>query len=48
MSQKTKLISRFTKRQNKDWQGSDLIRDDLLKAGIGIIDTDKYQIWFRV
>lgn len=46
--QKSKLDKRLEKRQKKDWTASDSIRDELFSEGIGIIDTDKQQIWFRL
>lgn len=46
--QKDQLEARLEKRLNKDWPESDAIREKLLSDGIGIIDTDKQQIWYRV
>jgi cysteinyl-tRNA synthetase len=47
-SQKNELNKRLEKRLNKDWSESDKIREKLFSNGIGIIDTDKQQIWYRV
>jgi cysteinyl-tRNA synthetase len=46
--QKDQLSNRLKKRSNKDWAESDSIREKLLIDSIGIIDTDKQQIWYRV
>jgi len=45
---KGQLKIRLEKRLNKDWSDSDAIREKLLSDSIGIIDTDKQQIWYRV
>lgn len=47
-AQKELLARREESRENKDWQKSDTIRDELLSQGIAIRDTDSGQIWNRV
>lgn len=42
------LKTRATARDSKDWQKSDELRDELLKQGIAVRDTDRGQIWNRV
>ena len=46
--QQDKLKHRLSKRLEKAWSESDSIREELLSDGIGIIDADKNQIWFRI
>ena len=46
--QKALLAKRQTARDNKDWAASDTLRDTLAEQGVGVRDTSKGQIWFRV
>ena len=39
------LAQRDEARKNKDWQKSDLIRDELIKSGIIIKDSKDGSIW---
>ena len=32
-------------RKNKDWQKADVVRDELAKKGIRVIDTAKGPVW---
>lgn len=50
LDQETKnLISRREKARNdKNWEESDRLRDELVKQGIGIRDTDSGAIWYRL
>ncbi len=43
--QKQLIIARQRARDNKDWQSSDSIRDELAKSGIAIRDTAHGPIW---
>lgn len=45
--QKQLITEREKARANKDWSKSDELRDQLLKQGIGLRDTDKGTIWYR-
>jgi cysteinyl-tRNA synthetase len=45
---KALLAERHKARESKDWKASDTIRDELVKHGIGIRDTDQGQLWFRI
>lgn len=45
---KSKILEREKARENKNWQESDMIRDNLLEQGIGLKDTPKGTVWFRV
>lgn len=47
-AQKKILEDRQVARNNKDFAGSDQLRDQLAEQGIGIRDTDNGQIWYRV
>lgn len=46
--QKLLLSNREQARSNKDWSQSDKSRDELAKQGIGIRDTAKGAIWYRL
>ncbi len=46
--QKRLINEREVARGNKDWTKSDELRDELLKQGIGLRDTDKGSIWYRI
>jgi cysteinyl-tRNA synthetase len=46
--QKYTLSKRQEARDNKDWQQSDALRDELQKAGLGVRDTPSGQIWHRL
>ncbi|HUY53100.1 MAG TPA: cysteine--tRNA ligase [Candidatus Dormibacteraeota bacterium] len=46
--QKKLLYDRLLAKQQKDWQKSDAIRDQLVSDGVGINDTDSNQIWYRI
>ena len=39
------LAQRDEARKNKDWQKSDLIRDELIKYGITVKDSKDGSIW---
>lgn len=39
------LVQRDEARKNKDWQKSDLIRDELIKYGITVKDSKDGSIW---
>lgn len=47
-AQKSKLQARQVARQNKDWEKSDQLRDELKSDGIGIEDSTGSQRWFRI
>ena len=46
--QKELLASRLKARDAKDFIGSDELRDQLHRQGIGVRDTDHGQIWYRL
>jgi cysteinyl-tRNA synthetase len=46
--QKTLIIQRVEARNNKDWEKSDEIRNQLMKQGVGVRDTDFGIIWYRI
>lgn len=46
--QKLILKQRLEARNKKDWTESDKLRDQLAAEGIGIKDTDRDQIWYRL
>jgi cysteinyl-tRNA synthetase len=46
--QLTIFQERSIARANQDWQASDILRDHLLKLGIGVNDTSDGQIWYRI
>lgn len=46
--QKTKIQERQTVRQNKQWQESDELRQDLKNQAIGLNDLDSETIWYRL
>ena len=46
-TQKSLITERQAARDNKDWQKSDELRDELAKQGIGLRDTAHGPIWFR-
>jgi cysteinyl-tRNA synthetase len=45
--QKAILSDRQKARDNKDWQKSDALRDELAAQHIGVRDTPSGQVWFR-
>jgi cysteinyl-tRNA synthetase len=45
-TQKQMITERETARQNKDWDRSDQLRDELISQGIGLRDTPQGVIWF--
>lgn len=47
-SQKQTILEREKARETKDWAKSDELRDKLLGQGIGLRDTDKGSIWYRI
>lgn len=47
-SQKQTISEREKARETKDWTKSDELRDELLAQGIGLRDTDKGSIWYRI
>ncbi|HEY5667941.1 MAG TPA: cysteine--tRNA ligase, partial [Candidatus Saccharimonadales bacterium] len=46
--QKQLIAQRQTARDNKEWQTSDNLRNELGKQGIGIRDTEYGSIWYRL
>lgn len=46
--QKDLISERLQARNNKEWKASDQIRDELLKAGIGLRDSEQGTVWFRI
>ena len=44
-SHKQRILERDHARQEKNWQVSDEIRDELLAAGITLLDSDRGSIW---
>ncbi len=46
--QKQLLAKRQTARDNKDFDESDRIRDELIKQKLAVRDTDRGQIWSRI
>ena len=46
--QKQIIISRNKARENKDWQKSDQLREELEKQGIGLNDNESNQTWYRL
>lgn len=46
--QKQTVADRQTARDNKDWQKSDELRNELAKQGIGVKDTEYGSIWYRL
>lgn len=46
--QKELIADREAARQTKDWAQSDEIRDQLKEQGIGLRDTDRGPIWYRI
>lgn len=47
-AQKSLVAERQTARDNKDWQHSDVLRNELSKQGIGVRDTQYGSIWYRL
>ena len=47
-TQKALIIDRETARGTKDWPKSDSLRDELVKQGIGLRDTEHGPIWYRM
>lgn len=45
--EKNKISQRETARENQDWALSDEIRDELLDAGIELLDSEHGTIWHR-
>lgn len=45
---KSLIQKREKARENKDWQTSDLLRDELKSQGIGINDSSIGSIWYRL
>ncbi len=45
---KSLIHERHLARENKNWELSDKLRDDLHTSGIGIKDNGNLQIWFRL
>jgi cysteinyl-tRNA synthetase len=46
--QKSLIAERDNARQDKNWQKSDEIRDQLVEQGIGLRDTTHGTIWYRL
>lgn len=46
--QKAVLADRQVARNNKDWDKSDQLRDQLAEQGVGINDTASGQVWYRI
>lgn len=46
--QKQLIKKREEARENKDWEESDKLRDELQKQGIGVRDTDNGTVWYRI
>jgi cysteinyl-tRNA synthetase len=46
--QKALIQQREQARADKDWAKSDILRDDLLAAGIGLRDTPRGAVWYRI
>lgn len=46
--QRILLAERREARDDKNWEISDKVRDELLAQGIGINDTARGQVWYRV
>lgn len=44
--QKNMINARASARDNKDWQESDRIRDELKSQGIGVNDLEHGQVWY--
>lgn len=44
--QKQLIAERETARDNKDWSAADRLRDELLRQGLELRDTDQGVIWF--
>jgi cysteinyl-tRNA synthetase len=47
-AQKTLILERQMARNKKEWAASDKARDELLKQGIGLRDTNHGPIWYRI
>lgn len=47
IEQKQLLTARQEARTNKDWQSSDVIRDQLLESGVAVKDGPHGQVWSR-
>lgn len=45
--QKQRIIERQRAREDKDWEASDVIRDELLEQGIYLRDTSERTIWSK-
>jgi len=46
--QKELIQQREAARRNQNWDESDRLRDELVKQGIGVNDTDSGPIWYRL
>jgi cysteinyl-tRNA synthetase len=46
--QKAAIQKREQARTNADWKAADSIRDELLQQGIGVRDTERGTIWYRL